>query len=154
MIDKIKLQNFIESQLSDTDCYLTNLKITPDNEITVEIDSDTAVDLDFCISLNHAIEEAFPTDEENYELEVGSAGLTSPLRIPRQYQKYIGKEMEIYAADGKKYSGILSAADNEKATLTVSRKVRHEGEKRPVTEEVEISFPYPDIRKALYILNF
>lgn len=154
MIDKTKLQTFIESRLADSDCYLTYLNITPSNEITVEVDSDTAVDLDFCIALNRAIEDAFPTDEEDYELEVGSACLTSPLRMPRQYQKHIGDEMEVLAPDGKKYVGILESADNDNFSIRVARKVKYEGEKRPVMEESVLTFPYQDVRKVTYVLKF
>ncbi len=154
MIDKKKLQNFIESQLNDTDSYLTYLNVTPTNEITVEIDSDSGVDLDSCIALNQAIEEAFPSDEEDYELEVGSAGLTSPLRLPRQYQKHIDDEMEVITTDGKKFTGILTAANDENFTLKVTQKVRVEGEKRPVIQETDLIFPYDKTKKVTYILKF
>ncbi len=44
MIDKKALATFIESRLEGTDLYLVDLKVTPDNVISVEIDSDTSVD--------------------------------------------------------------------------------------------------------------
>lgn len=154
MIDKTKLQEFVESQLQDTDCYLTDLKVSPANEIVVEIDSDTAVDLDFCIALNHAIEEAFPTDEEDYELEVGSAGLTSPLKIPRQFQKHIGHEMEVLSTDGKKYTGLLTEADGNGFTLRIEEKVKLEGMKRPTLQQTDKHFTYDEARKVSYLLKF
>lgn len=154
MIDKEKLQEFIETQLADTDCFLTSLKVSPSNEIVVEIDSDSSVDLDFCIELNRAIEEAFPTDEEDYELEVGSAGLTSPLRLPRQYRKYVGQELEVYATDGKKYTGLLRSADDDGIVLGVETKVKAPGEKRPTIEVQDLKLGYSEIRKATYLLKF
>ena len=54
------------------------LNITPDNRITVEIDSPTGVDIDECVRLTRAIESRFDRDADDYELEVGSAGLTAP----------------------------------------------------------------------------
>lgn len=154
MIDKTKLQDFVEDYLKDSDCFLTDLKVSPNNEVTVEIDSDTAVDLDFCIALNHAIEEAFPSDVEDYELEVGSAGLTSPLKTPRQFKKHCGHEMEVFAGDGKKYTGLLVNADDDGFTLRISQKVKKEGEKRPVIVDSDITFPYSQVRKVSYLLKF
>lgn len=154
MIDKTKLQDFIESRLQDTDCFLTDLKVSADNNITVEIDADSYVDIDFCVDLSRAIEEEFPRDDEDYELEVGSAGLTSPLKLPRQYRKHLGEEMEIYAADSKKYSGILTEADDEGCTLRVEKKVRLEGEKKPTLVQEDMRFPYADVRKAVCVIKF
>lgn len=154
MIDKTKLEEFIEGQLSDTDCFLTSLKVSSANEVTVEIDSDTAVDLDFCIELNRAIEEAFPSDDEDYELEVGSAGITSPLKLPRQYRKYVGKELDLYHTNGKKLLGTLLSCDDEGIILQITRKEKIAGEKRPVTVTEDLRIFYPEIRKASYHLEF
>lgn len=154
MIDKTKLEEFIETQLADTDCFLTTLKVSPANEVTVEIDSDTAVDLDFCIELNRAIEEAFPSDDEDYELEVGSAGITSPLKLPRQYRKYLGKELDLYHTNGKKLLGTLLSCDDEGIILQITRKEKIAGEKRPVTVTEDLRILYPEIRKASYHLEF
>lgn len=154
MLDKSKLKEFVEGQLTNTDCFLTDLKVTPDNNVVVEIDSDTHVDLDFCVKLNHLIEEEFPSDVEDYNLEVGSAGITSPLKLPRQYQKYLGKKLEVFAADGKKYEGELISADDNGIEIEVMQKVKKENVKRPVLEPTRISFPYTEIRKAQYLLEF
>lgn len=157
MLEKDKMKAFIEGQLENTDCYLTDFSVSGDNEVIVEIDSDTAVDIDYCIELSRAIEEAFPSEVEDYSLEVGSAGLTSPLRLPRQYAKHIGDDLEVLADDGKKYVGTLVAADAELEggfTLKWEQKVKHPGEKRPVIETVERKFPYLTTRRAVYDLKF
>lgn len=154
MIDKEKLTAFINDQLKETAYFLTDLKITPQNEITVEIDGSGAVDIDECISLTRAIESAFDRDEEDYELEVGSAGLTSPLKDPRQYAKHIGHDVEVLTADGRKLHGMLRAADPEGFTLLTERKVKPEGAKRPVLEQTEERFGYGDVKYTKYDLKF
>lgn len=154
MLDKTKLKDFIQSRLDGTDCFLTELDVTNDNVVRVEIDSDSRVDLDFCVELNRAIEQEFPSDEEDYELEVGSAGLTSPLKLPRQYRKYIGRDLEVYTAGGRKLTGMLREADEEGITLVVKVKKREEGAKRPIEVEERLRLPYAEIRKAVYLLKF
>ena len=69
MIDRQALSDFVEQKLKDTGCFLTDVKVTPDNQITVEIDSMNAVDIDECVSLTRAIEAEFDRDKEDYELK-------------------------------------------------------------------------------------
>ncbi len=164
MIDRQALSDFVEQKLKDTGCFLTDVKVTPDNQITVEIDSMNAVDIDECVSLTRAIdacvelsravEAEFDRDKEDYELEVGSAGLTSPLRVPRQYEKHIGHDVEVLTNDGRKIHGMLKEADAEGFTVATERKVKPEGAKRPVTETVEERFGYGDVKHTKYDLKF
>ena len=154
MIDKTALTQFIEQQLEETDLYLVDIAVTPDNVITVEIDSDSPVDIDECIALSRKIEEAFDREEEDYELEVGSAGITSPFKVVRQYQKNIGNEVEVIARDGRKYTGVLREAGSDSFTIISEEKVKREGAKRPVVEEVTRTFPYSDVKSTSYLLQF
>lgn len=154
MIDKTALTQFIEQQLEETDLYLVDIAVTPDNVITVEIDSDSPVDIDECIALSRKIEEAFDREEEDYELEVGSAGITSPFKVVRQYQKNIGNEVEVIARDGRKYTGVLREAGPDSFTIISEEKVKREGAKRPVVEEVTRTFPYSDVKSTSYLLQF
>ena len=154
MIDKKALADFIESKLKGTDLFLVELEVSNDGRIRVEIDSDTSVDIDTCVELTRAIEAEFDRDKEDYELEVGSSGLTSPLKNDRQYRKHIGKEVEVLTCDGRKLKGILAAATPDSFTLRVEEKVKKEGEKRPVIESRDINFGYGDVKHTKYLLKF
>ena len=88
----------------------------------VEIDSDTSVDIDECIRLNRLVESEFDRDEEDYELEIGSAGLTSPLRVERQYHKNEGNEVEVLTADGRKLKARSRVPTPTASCLRWSRK--------------------------------
>ena len=154
MIDINELRTFVEERLKDTEYFLTDLKITPANEITVEIDSMSPGDIEKCVELTRAIEEAFDRDVEDYELEVGTAGLTSPLKVRRQYDKYIGRDLEVLTTDGRKLHGMLRSADDDGIILTVEQKVKKEGQKKPVVEQVDTASPFSLIKKAVYDLKF
>lgn len=154
VLEKASLTEFLMSRLDGSDFYLTDVRFMPEGKIEVEIDSDDPVDIDFCVSLAREVEDAFAPEIEDYDLELGSAGLTSPFKVPRQYRKNIGNEVEILAADGRKLSGVLLDADDSGCTLEVSRKVRVEGEKRPVLERVPERFEYSNIKSAKYLLQF
>ena len=154
MIDKAALAATLEKGMEGTDLFLVDLKVDKDNRITVEIDSDTAVDIDECIRLTQLVESEFSRDVEDYELEIGSAGLTTPLRLPRQYAKNVGNNMEVLTADGKKLKGRLTAADDNGFTLAIEKKVKPEGAKRPVVVEEEQHFDYNEIKYTKYIIEF
>lgn len=154
MIDKTALQSFIEEKLEGTDLYLVDLTISASNEIKVEIDSDTRVDIDRCVELTRAIEDAFDRDTEDYELEVGSSGLTSPFKVRRQYDKNLGNEVEVLGKDGRKYKGMLRSADDSGFTIVSEEKVKPEGAKRPVVGQVEHTFGYDEVKYTKYLLQF
>ncbi|MDE6510614.1 MAG: ribosome assembly cofactor RimP [Muribaculaceae bacterium] len=154
MIDKNELKAFIEGQLQDTEYFLTDIKITPSNEITVEIDSMTPGDIEECVRLTRAIEDAFDRDVEDYELEVGTAGLTSPLKTRRQYDKYVGRDLEVLTSDGRKLHGLLRSVSDDGIVLSIDKKVKKEGIKKPVIESVETPVPFSLIKRAVYDLKF
>lgn len=154
MIDKTKLRDFIEGELKETEYFLTDLKVTPANEITVEIDSMTPGDIEKCIELTRAIEAEFDRDVEDYELEVGTAGLTSPLKVKRQYEKYIGQDLDVLTKDGKKIKGMLRSVFDDDIVIETQQKVKKEGQKKPVMETVSTAIPFENIKKAVYDLKF
>lgn len=154
MIDKKELQAFVEDQLKDTEYFLTDLKVSPANEITVEIDSLTPGDIEECVNLTRAIEETFDRDVEDYELEVGTAGLTSPLKVKRQYEKYVGQDLEVLTADGRKLHGMLRKVNDDGIILSIQQKVKKEGSKKPVLETLDLDLPFSNIKKAVYDLKF
>lgn len=154
MIDKQELEAFVKEQLKDSEYFLTDLKVSPSNEIIVEIDSDSPADIEECVKLTRAIENKFDRDVEDYELEVGTAGLTSPLKVKRQYEKYVGKDLEVLTLDGKKLHGLLKRVSDNGITISVERKVKKEGSKRPIMESEDIDISFSNIKKAVYDLKF
>ena len=93
MIQKDIITNLVISKLTDTRYFLVDVTVSADNVIKVEIDAEEGVDIDFCVELNRFIEANFDREVEDYELEVGSAGLTSPFKVRRQYEKNLNKEL-------------------------------------------------------------
>ena len=154
MIDKKALEQFIEKELDGTQYFLVGVSVSTSNEIKVDIDSFESVDIDFCVSLTQRIEEEFPREPEDYELEVGSAGLTAPFRVRKQYEKNLGNEVEVLARDGKKYTGILAEAGEEEFAIVATVKERPEGAKRPVEVTKEFKFPYDAVNSVKYVFKF
>ncbi|MDR1682709.1 MAG: ribosome assembly cofactor RimP [Candidatus Symbiothrix sp.] len=153
MIEKTKIEKILNDYFPVSDLYLTDIQIEPGNRIVVEIDSDTAVSIDDCVALTRFIESQLNRDEEDFELEVGSAGISQSFKTLRQYRKNIGQDVEILSKTGKKYAGILQAADDETFTLKTSKMLKLEGAKRKTLVEEDIPFAYGDVKYTKCIIK-
>lgn len=154
MIKKEIVTGIVDEFLINSDNYAIDIQVKPDNTILVEIDNDRAVSIDDCISLSKFIESKLDRDAEDYELEVGSAGIGQPFKILRQYLKNVGNEVEILTKTGVRHTGILKAADAEAFVLTVEKQVKPDGAKRKVTVEEDLTFPYGEIKHTKYLIRF
>jgi len=156
MIDKTLLQQTVEQAVEGSDIFIVSVDVTADNVITVTIGSPSGVDLDRCVDITHRIESVFDRDVEDYELEVGSAGITSPLRVLPQFMMNIGKDVEVLTRDGRKLRGILSAVDPGLTAITVDvpTKVREPGEKRPKTVNIPTPLEMTNVKTVTPMLNF
>ena len=154
MIDANKVKGLVEQWLDGKDYFLTDLTVTPDDCITVEIDQADGVWIEDCVQLSRFIEEHLSRDEEDYELEVGSAGLGQPFKVLRQWQNHVGKQVEVITRDGRKLKGTLQEADEEHVVLSVRQKVQVEGKKRPVMQNVDVALAMSDVKSGKYVIDF
>ncbi len=154
MIDEALIRKLAEEKMEGTDNYLIDVQILPGNSIVVEIDNDQGVNIDDCASISRHIESKLDRDQEDFEIEVGSVGLTSPFKILRQYQKNIGNEVEVLSKNGIKLHGILTSAEENSFTIEIEKKVKEEGDKRKKLVKEAISFGYDEIKYTKYTIRF
>ena len=154
MIEKAKVQALVEQWLTGKDYFLTDLTVTPDDCITVEIDQAEGVWIEDCVQLSKFIEEHLSRDEEDYELEVGSAGLGQPFKVLRQWQNHVGKQVEVITADSRKLKGVLQKVEADHIVIAVRQKVQVEGRKRPVMQDVDVTLPMAEVRSGRYLIDF
>ena len=146
MIEKIKILEIVNQALEGSDKFLVSLKITPDNRIYVDIDGDSGVTIDDCIELSRAIEGQLNRDEEDFALDVSSAGADQPLKLTRQYRKNLGRDVEVVMLDGEKIEGELTEADEEAFV------VRTAGSKKQAPQEHRLS--YRDVKSTRVAIKF
>ena len=154
MIDKQIVRELAEEWLQDKEYFLVDIQVSPDDRIVVEIDHADGVWIEDCVELSRYIEDHLSRDEEDYELEVGSAGLGQPFKVPQQYVNFIGKEVEVLTADGKKMKGTLKAVDGNNFTVTVTEKVKVEGKKRPEMQDNDYTFKMDEVKYCKYLISF
>ena len=154
MIDKSIVKSLVEEWLDDKEYFLVDVEISKDNKIVVEIDHADGVWIEDCVELSRYIEDRLNRDEEDYELEVGSAGLGQPFKVPQQYVNFVGKEVEVLDGDGKKMKGILKSVDGNDFVVTVREKVKEEGKKRPELKDVDKTFQMDKVKYTKYLISF
>ena len=154
MIDKNVVRNLVEEWLQDKEYFLVDVEISPDDRIVVEIDHADGVWIEDCVELSRYIEDRLDRDEEDYELEVESAGLGQPFKVPQQYVNFIGKNVEVLDSNGKKVKGVLKSVDGNDFTVTVAEKVKQEGKKRPVLTDVDHTYQMDKVKYTKYLISF
>lgn len=154
MIDKNIVRELVDQWLADKDYFLTDLTVTSDDRIVVEIDHEEGVWIDDCVELSRYIESHLDRNEEDYELEVGSAGIGQPFKVLRQYEIHQGERVETILTNGQKLCGVLSQVTPEGFTLTIEEKVREAGMKRPKMVEREVALTFDQVRSTKYIIDF
>lgn len=154
MIDREDVRSIAHAWLSGTECYLVDVTVSTDNRIVVEIDSDESISVDFCADMSRYIESKLDRDKEDFELEVGSTGLTEPFKILRQYQKNIGNDVEVLTANGCKLCGVLVAASEVEFVVSIEKEIKPEGVKRKVRIQEEKHFTYDQIKHTKYLIRF
>ena len=154
MTEKSTIKQLVEEWLEGKDYFLVDIEINQDNKIVVEIDHADGVWIEDCVELSRYIEDRLDRDVEDFELEVGSAGLGQPFKVPQQYINFIGKEVEVLPADGKKVKGVLKHVEGRNFTVEVKEKVKVEGKKRPEVQDVEHHYNMDDVKYTKYLISF
>ena len=154
MIEKKIVEEIVNEWFEGKDYFLTDLTISTDDRIVVEIDHKEGVWIDDCVDLSKFIEARLDSDDENFELEVGSAGIGQPFKVLQQYLNHVGDDVEVLTREGQKLKGVMKTADENGFTLTIMKKVKPEGAKRPKMMEEDLSFGYDDVKTVKYLITF
>ncbi|PTN07324.1 ribosome assembly cofactor RimP [Mangrovibacterium marinum] len=153
MIDKSKIITLIEEKLTE-DQFIVEVEVSPANQISVLIDSDKGISIDDCITISRQIEGNLDREEEDFELQVSSAGLGLPFKVFRQYVKNTGREIEVVLKDGQKLEGILKSVQETSFELETSKKEKVEGKKKKELVTRVHTIAFDDAKTVKNIIKF
>ena len=153
MIDKNLVESVVNEWLEKTDYFLVDITVSADDNIVVVIDHADGVWIEDCAELSRFIESRIDREVEDYELEVGSAGLGQPFRVHKQYEIYVGEPVETQTHDGHKYQGTLVEVGEQGFTMEVETKVKPEGAKRAHKEMVGMHFTFEEVAYTKYLIK-
>jgi ribosome maturation factor RimP len=138
-----------------SDCFIVDIELKSGKNLYVFADSDSGMTFEKCRRLSRFLEEHIETNGwlgEKYLLEVSSPGVGRPLKFLRQYQRNLGRTVEITLRDKSQQSGILKSADEQQVVL--EQQITEKEGKKNVKKQVETSVPFDQIDKTIVKIVF
>lgn len=157
MISKTKVLELVNERIEELDngLFVVELSISPSNVIQVELDKyEGFVSVDDCIRVSRNVEHNLDREEEDFELQVSSAGLDKGLRVFAQYKKNIGRDVKVKLNEGGSLEGELIAASENEIVVRTSRKERIEGRKKKETIIEDHALPMGEIKETKIVISF
>ena len=149
-----KVRELAQNCLVDDSQFLVEVILTSKGgpkRVLVILDGDNVVNIESCAKISRALSTALDECgliDDNYTLEVTTAGLDHPLKLKRQYYKNVGRGFKVHTKDKVIVNGTLIEVDEQKITLNQEIK---EGKK---VELKRIEIPFEHIEKAFVMVSF
>ena len=94
MIDKAIVQRLVVERLENK-MFLVDITINERNVISIFIDSYDGLTIDQCVAVSRHVEHSLDREEEDFELQVSSPGLSEKFKVKEQYFKYVSRLVEV-----------------------------------------------------------
>ena len=132
--------------------FIVDVQVLATGKIIVFADGENNITIDECAAISRHLENFLETNhlvKENYTLEVSSPGMDQPLKVPAQFRKHTGKEVEVVQKNGNKITGVLLQADEKGIRVLEENKKKNKPEK-----ETEHALTFADIKTVKKYFNF
>lgn len=155
MVFRNKVQELLDAALAEREhLFLIDLNINDTNKISITLDGDSGVNLQDCIDVSRAIENSLDREEQDFSLEVASAGVSSPLKLVRQFKKNVGRTLKVKTISSEEIEAELTFADDEKIILEWQAREPKKIGKGKETVSKKLELPYNSIKEAVVIISF
>jgi ribosome maturation factor RimP len=151
MITEQEVTELVNAAIEDTNLFVVSITVSGSNAINIVIDGDDGVGIGDCKKVSRGVEGAYDREEEDFSLDVKSAGVGLPFVMPRQFRKYLNRPIEIMMNDGKQMNGIMLSYD-EKEMEVEPRVDPGKGRKVKVLDPVVLNLN--DIRETKSAITF
>lgn len=153
MITTKMLTEALERHLEGTPHFLVFAEVRPSGKAIVEVDNDKAITLNDLTAINKGLREAFGEALDDLELEVSSPGMGRPFRVKRQYEKHIGRLVEILKTDGKLVRAQLRSFDDKGLQVLVEQPSKVKGRMAKLDKETT-AISFADIKSTQASVKF
>jgi len=140
MIDSKKIEEIANEYLENKTVFMVSASVGNGNKIRVLLDAENGVRIDDCSKLSRHIESFFDRDSEDFEIEVSSVGVGSPLVLKRQYQINIDRNVLVLNTSNQKIKGKLVNVTQDSITLEKDQVKKKKKESEKESGLVEINF--------------
>ena len=157
MISKERVRELVLERINELNngLFIVDISISAKNDISVELDKhDGGVSVQDCVSVSRNVEHNLDREEQDFSLNVSSAGLDKGLRVFDQYKKNVGRELKLKLMDGTSIEGELMLAEEDGITIQTKRKVQVEGKKKKELMIEDFKIPMEQIKEAKIVISF
>lgn len=155
MLSETTVKTLIANGLEERpDLFLIDLTLNADNKISVVIDGDNGVTVEDCMFMSRTIENNLDRENDDFSIDVASAGATSPLVNKRQYKKNIGRTLQVKAKSDVKIEGVLKEVDDAGVSLEWEAKEPKPVGKGNVVVKKQAKIMFDDVLEAKVIIKF
>jgi ribosome maturation factor RimP len=154
MITIDSIQKLANEKLAEGSNFIVDISVKPGNKIVVLLDNDKGVSIADCVAMSRHIEFNLDREKDDFELNVMSPGLSEPFKILRQYQKNIGKRVDVVTKENKKLTGKLLSATETGIVLEVKSKEKTEGKKAKQEVINNINLTFNQIKETKVVILF
>jgi len=153
MIDSDLVKKLVKEKLDDK-MFLVEITVNERNVINIFVDSFDGLTIDQCINISRHVEHSLDRDEEDFELQVSSPGLSAKFKVKEQFKKYVGRPVEVVTASGVELEGVILGADEHGITLETSARELVEGNKKKQLVVKQHQLKYNEIESAKAVISF
>ncbi|MGO4817564.1 ribosome assembly cofactor RimP [Flavobacterium sp. W22_SRS_FP1] len=154
MVFKEKVNLLLTEALAEKpSLFLIDVTITDAFKVIITLDDDNGVVIQDCIDVSRVIENNLDREEQDFSLEVASAGVSSPLKNIRQYKKNVGRTLIVKTETENIEAELVEANDDFVILSWKAREPKKIGKgKETVQKTLEV--PYGDIKEAIVTVTF
>lgn len=153
MITQEQVEQIIHEKIDGSEIFLVAVVMNPGNNIHVHLDTPKGIHIDECVEVSRYIVSKMDKEIEDYNLEVSSPGLDAPFRVRQQYEKNLGKEVEIVKYDGVKIKGRLLTLQGEKIEVEAMVKPAPPSKSKKLVAQV-FTVEIEDIKTIKSVISF
>jgi ribosome maturation factor RimP len=154
LITKEYILKLLNEHLGSGSIFVTGVKVSRDNHINVFLDCDTNLTIADCVAVSRFLEKKLDSEKNDFSLDVSSHGATTPLVMPRQYSKHIGRNFEIKLVDDTKLTGTLTEFNSNELKLEYTEREDKAIGKGKITITKQHIIPHNQIKESKIKLKF
>lgn len=149
-----KIKDWSEEYCTENNIFIVDITISA-TKYSVYVDTMTNITIQECARLNKILQAKLdeePGIPEIYTLDVSSPGMTNSLKIKKQYEKRIGKNLTITKDDGTGFEAKLINIDDE--TLLFEELIPANKKTKEAEKTIQHKISFKEIKKALIPIKF
>ena len=154
MITEDNIKTLVNEKIAQSDIFLVDIQVNTGNSIHVFLDKSEGISIEECVEISRFLNSEMDREVEDYELEVSSPGLSFPFKVSGQFEKYLGKLVQVVLQDGKKLQGTLISHTPEGLTLEHEQSIKDKGSKNKKNLKENKYLTFEEIKTTKAVVSF